>query len=80
MSKNRRICLNCGEKGHHNKYCTKPIVSYGIVLYKINKFKKLSYLLVQRKDSLSYVERGSGVSFNTRCRYFNSFSNSCFVL
>lgn len=45
-------CANCGGIGHIYKHCNHPITSYGIMCFN----DKQEYLLVQRKDSLSYVE------------------------
>ena len=60
------FCSNCGKNGHNYKNCKNPIISYGIMLFKYinNEFK---LLLVQRKDSLSYIEfiRGKYSTTNT---------------
>ena len=48
-------CLNCGNYGHTIKNCNYPITSYGIMCYYI-KNSKIKYLMIQRKDSLCYVE------------------------
>jgi len=48
-------CGNCGIKGHVYANCKLPILSYGIILIrKIDNVSKI--LLVQRKDSLTYIE------------------------
>ena len=54
---NNRInyCSNCGKNGHVYKNCKNPIISYGIMLFKYYN-NNLSILLVQRKDSISYIE------------------------
>ena len=53
-------CINCSNKGHLYKTCNHPIISYGIICYKKNFDNNgnlsFHYLMVQRKDSLSYVE------------------------
>lgn len=54
-SSKKTYCCNCGQYGHIYKTCTEPITSCGIVLYK-HFGKKIKYLLVRRRDSLSYVE------------------------
>ena len=55
ISKENIYCTNCGKTGHLYKNCKNPIVSYGIMLFKyINNVPYL--LLVQRKDSISYIE------------------------
>jgi 8-oxo-dGTP pyrophosphatase MutT (NUDIX family) len=55
------LCANCGCMGHIYKNCNHPIISYGIICYKLIYDEELNgiypkYLMIQRKDSLSYVE------------------------
>ena len=55
------LCANCGCMGHIYKNCNHPIISYGVICYKLSYDKESNviypkYLMVQRKDSLSYVE------------------------
>lgn len=55
------LCANCGGMGHIYKNCNHPIISYGVICYRlvhdpITKTITPEYLMVQRKDSLSYVE------------------------
>lgn len=58
-------CINCGYYGHTIKNCYQPITSYGIICYyrdnnannnANDNSNKLKYLMIQRKDSLCYVE------------------------
>ena len=46
------FCANCGDFGHVYKNCNKPVASYGIMCFN----DRMQYLLIQRKDSMSYVE------------------------
>jgi len=49
------ICKNCNSIGHIYRECPHPISSYGIVVYKI--INNISYyLMIQRKNSLSFME------------------------
>lgn len=48
-------CANCGGYGHIYKKCNHPLISFGIICFRI-KDSVVQYLMVQRKDSLSYVE------------------------
>lgn len=48
-------CRNCGLNGHIYKNCPHPIISFGIICYKIEK-DDIKYLMIQRKDSLSFME------------------------
>jgi ADP-ribose pyrophosphatase YjhB (NUDIX family) len=51
----KKNCINCGIYGHTIKLCNSPITSYGIICYTIvNNIVK--YLMVQRKDSITYIE------------------------
>lgn len=55
------MCANCGGYGHLYKSCNHPVISYGIICYKLmfdedTKTFVPKFLMVQRKDSLSYVE------------------------
>lgn len=59
--KHNVLCANCGFMGHIYKNCNHPIISYGIICYRLVYNKSINgispeYLMVQRKDSLSYVE------------------------
>ena len=54
-------CANCGGIGHIYKHCNQPIISYGVICFQLiidpeTNTKRTKYLMVQRKDSLSYVE------------------------
>lgn len=48
-------CANCGLIGHVYKKCMDPITSYGVICTRMHR-EKAEYLMVRRKDSLSYVE------------------------
>ena len=63
--KNTNFCNNCGRVGHLFHQCKNPITSIGIICFRKNN-DKLEYLLIKRKDSLSYVDfmRGKYPIFN----------------
>jgi 8-oxo-dGTP pyrophosphatase MutT (NUDIX family) len=48
-------CINCGVYGHTSKYCNCPTTSYGVICYKVIN-AKLYFVMIQRKDTLCYVE------------------------
>lgn len=48
-------CINCGKPGHTFRDCREPVVSYGICAVKIVDSVPY-YLLIRRRDSMSYVE------------------------
>ena len=49
------FCNNCGLSGHVFHNCWKPITSYGVIVYKLEK-GCIKYLLIRRKDSLGFVD------------------------
>ena len=51
-----KYCNNCGNKGHYYRNCRHPILSYGIILYKENKENQTDIVMVERKDTLAYIE------------------------
>jgi len=53
--KNELYCGNCGKKGHIYKNCLSPIISLGIILVDRQKIPP-KYLMIQRKDTLGFVE------------------------
>ena len=55
-SNKQNTCRNCGIVGHLYKECPQPITSYGIICYRITKENIPEYLMIQRKDSLSFME------------------------
>ena len=61
----RQTCNNCGLMGHLFYNCKKPIMSFGIICYRI-KDNKIEYLMIRRKDSLGYVDflRGKYNQYN----------------
>lgn len=48
-------CRNCGLQGHLYKDCPHPIMSFGLICYRLNG-DDIEYLMIQRKDSLSFME------------------------
>ena len=48
-------CRNCGVNGHLYKDCPHPIMSLGIICFKIEN-DEIKFLMIQRKDSLSFME------------------------
>jgi 8-oxo-dGTP pyrophosphatase MutT (NUDIX family) len=55
MNNKNIYCGNCGEEGHTYRRCLAPIMSLGVILYKIES-GIIKYLLIQRKDTLGFVE------------------------
>ena len=45
-------CNNCGNEGHLYRHCKLPVLSYGVLLFTHDK----KLLMIQRKDSISYIE------------------------
>ena len=56
MDTKKYLCNNCGNYGHLFYNCKKPITSLGILVYRRNENGNIEYLMVQRKDTLGYVD------------------------
>jgi 8-oxo-dGTP pyrophosphatase MutT (NUDIX family) len=50
-----QTCRNCGINGHLYKDCIHPVMSFGVICYKIVN-GEIKFLMIQRKDSLSFME------------------------
>lgn len=50
-----QYCGNCGQEGHIYRRCLLPIISLGVILFKYEN-SELKYLMIQRRDTLGYVE------------------------
>tara|TARA_B100000575_G_C23014998_1_gene584559 strand:- start:98 stop:949 length:852 start_codon:yes stop_codon:yes gene_type:complete len=48
-------CNNCGIRGHLYKDCRKPVISCGNIIFRIDRGLP-EILMIQRKDSLCYIE------------------------
>tara|TARA_B100000963_G_C22469484_1_gene599442 strand:- start:46 stop:876 length:831 start_codon:yes stop_codon:yes gene_type:complete len=72
-------CNNCGGRGHLYRDCKKPVSSYGNIIYKIeNDIPKI--LMIQRKDSLCFIEfiRGKYDTYNYK--YIQILINKCSII
>ena len=49
------MCRNCGCTGHLYKDCQEPIMSFGLVCFR-RMPTGVEYLMIQRKDSLAFME------------------------
>ena len=49
------ICKNCNSMGHTYRDCPHPISSYGIICFTVIA-NEIHYLMIQRKNSLSFME------------------------
>jgi 8-oxo-dGTP pyrophosphatase MutT (NUDIX family) len=63
-----QICRNCGINGHLYKDCLHPIMSFGIICYKIDN-GEIKYIMIQRKDSLAFMEFVRGKYNQTDINY-----------
>lgn len=48
-------CANCGQTGHIYRLCNQPVISYGIICFR-SPGGVPEYLIVQRKDTFSFVD------------------------
>ena len=50
-----KYCNNCGKHGHAQHECVLPIISIGVILYKIIN-GEVKYLMIRRKESFGYCD------------------------
>jgi len=59
QNKFKLYCGNCGKIGHTYKKCVDAVISLGIILYnniQINNYYEIKILLIQRRDSIGFIE------------------------
>lgn len=66
-------CNNCGKSGHGFYQCKNPITSYGVIIFRhvknhVSNKKERQYLMIRRRDTISYVDymRGKYSLFNRK--------------
>lgn len=69
-----QTCRNCGINGHLYKDCVRPIMSFGVICYKVDN-GIIKYLMIQRKDSLSFMEFIRGKYNPNDIRYLKKLLN-----
>lgn len=64
-------CNNCGKRGHNFHQCKLPIISNGIIAFRVNPQGQKEYLMIRRKETLGFVDfvRGKYSVYN---RYYIS--------
>ena len=50
------FCNNCGKNGHLFHQCKNPITSIGVIAFNNDDKNNIKYLMIQRKDSLGFVD------------------------
>ena len=70
-----QTCRNCGINGHLYKDCIHPIMSFGVICYRVRN-NVIQYLMIQRKDSLSFMEFIRGKYDLNDIKYIKKLINS----
>jgi ADP-ribose pyrophosphatase YjhB (NUDIX family) len=54
----RILCNNCGKSGHLFHQCKMPIMSIGIIVFRVvpDISHKFEYLIIRRKETLGYID------------------------
>ena len=71
-------CNNCGKKGHMYKDCKYPVTSCGNIIYRDDS-KEPRVLMIQRKDSLCYIDFVRGKYDNRNLSYMQTLIDKCSV-
>ena len=67
-------CNNCGNEGHLYRHCRLPVLSFGVLCIEGEKI-----LMIQRKDSLSYIEFLRGKYDTHNVKYLVKLFNWMFI-
>ena len=70
-----KYCNNCGSEGHFYRECNLPVLSFGVLVFSIDK----KILMIQRKDSISYIEFLRGKYKLDNEEYILKLFNMCSV-
>ena len=59
------ICNNCGKQGHMFHQCKLPIISYGVIVFRLHN-NVVEYLMIRRKNSFGFIDfiRGKYLLYN----------------
>lgn len=71
-------CNNCGKKGHMYKDCRLPVTSCGNIVYR-DDTEEPKVLMIQRKDSLCYIDFIRGKYDNRNLSYMQTLIDKCSV-
>ena len=69
-------CNNCGLKGHLYRECRNPVTSFGHIIFRVDRGEP-EILMIQRKDSLCYIELLRGKYEIQNIKYIKTLLNNC---
>ena len=75
MNRMNIYCNNCGNEGHLYRNCKLPVLSYGILCFT----DEHKVLMIQRKDSISYIEFLRGKYDLNNSSYIVDLLNTCSI-
>jgi 8-oxo-dGTP pyrophosphatase MutT (NUDIX family) len=71
-------CNNCGKRGHLYKECKLPVTSCGNIVFRLDKDEP-EILMIQRKDSLCYIDFIRGKYDINNINYLQILINKCSI-
>ena len=69
-------CNNCGKRGHLYKECKLPVTSCGNIVFRVDNDEP-EILMIQRKDSLCYIDFVRGKYDIQNINYIQTLINKC---
>ena len=71
-------CNNCGKRGHLYKECKLPVTSCGNIVFRLDNDEP-EILMIQRKDSLCYIDFLRGKYDIKNVHYIQTLINKCSI-
>ena len=78
MNRKKIKCNNCGSTNHTYKNCKNPVSSYGVILFKYID-EEPHILMINRKDSLCYIDLLRGKYNLNDISYIQLLINKCSI-
>ena len=74
MLRSNNNCNNCGKQGHMFVNCKMPIISFGLIVFKMTD-EGLKYLMIQRRHTFGYIDFIRGKYIINNIEYIDKLFN-----
>jgi 8-oxo-dGTP pyrophosphatase MutT (NUDIX family) len=78
INRHKITCTNCGQMGHDQKHCKEPIISFGIIVVKINK--DTSDYLGNKVNNIDLIKKRLKINTNSLDNKLTKYINNIQIL